>query len=145
MRSTIALFLLTAPFAWSRLGDSPEECAKQYGKPSTPPIEDSGFTSIGYEHKGVIISVTYKNGIATSVGYNRQGKPYSEKEIEEILRQEAGPGNHWKENLNPAIGQSGIGRIWLGSSGDRMAIVNKTANSISISVKKPAPPQPSAR
>lgn len=138
MKTIVALLLIASPLAFARLGDSPEECARQYGKPTTPPVEDSGYTLMGYERKGVIVSISYKNGKAVSVDYSRPGKPYNEREIQEILRKEAGPGINWEENLNPAIAQSGIGRIWIVSARDRTASVNKKATSIIFRLNNPS-------
>lgn len=145
MKAIFALLLLSSPLAWSRLGDTPAECERQYGKAASTTGElEPGMVAMGYENSRLIISVTYTNGVATSVSYKGKGKPFTEAELKEIFRKESGAGIQWKEvvmqpSADPSIEAFRLNfRRWQSEPEGREAMFHHKTNDITFKMLKPS-------
>ena len=145
MKAIFALLLVLSSLAWSRLGETPAECARQYGKAaSTTGEQEPGVVAMGYENNRLIISVTYTKGIATSISYKGKGKPFTEAELKEIFRKESAAGVQWKEVVMPPSADPNIeafrvgSQHWRSEPEGREAWLHRKTNEITFNVLKPS-------
>jgi len=112
----ILLILLMPVFAFTRIGETVEECEARYGKTLGKENNELGFRKGGFW-----IKVTFYQGIAESVSYIKEGPgiKISDNEIAILLQSNSG-GKKWKECVFP-VNIKGM-KYWETEDGALIAI-----------------------